>query len=180
MINLQIRKSKKIKSLKKPIYMSLEASIVGFISFVFGYHTSIFAHGDLSFWGGVWCMTNALGVLFAYFDDAIFWAKIRIQSNLIGCFCALIISVFFGSSYFTMFIAAFLTFFFTNFLGFEKNSRMSVCVVAFMMGVDILYPQSNPFLTALLRITETLFGLIFALFAVYISFKINIRAYSKA
>lgn len=180
MSNLEMVLPKVIKSLKKPLYMSIEAAIVGILAFIFGYQTSFLIHGKLSFWGGIWCMTNALGILYAFVDSVLVWAKIRIVANLFACFCALTIPLIFGSNYFTMFLVVLVSILISNLLGYEKNSRICACVVTFIIGFKIICPEESLPVIILLRLTETLFGIFLALFAVGISYKFRVRLYTKA
>jgi len=167
------------KNYRKPAYMSVEAGIVGLITFLFGYKSAYLLHGALPFFGGIWCMTSALVVLFAFVDSSIASAKTRIISSIIGCIIATLFCCFLGASYFTMFLAVSLTVFISLLFGYEKGTRISSCVAAVIVGIGILAPTYNPLMNALLRLSESVFGICVGLFAVFISYLIKIRTLNK-
>ena len=172
-------KKRLAKNYKKQIYMSIEAAIVGLIAFRFGYKTALHAKGALPFFGGIWCMANALIVLFAFIDSTLSSAKHRFICTVIGCFVALLLCISIGPSYFAMFFGVALTVLASHVFGFEKGARVSSCVAAVIIGIGILAPTYNPFMNTLLRFIESSFGILFALMAVYLSYALKVREYTK-
>lgn len=178
-MNIQNQKKYLVKQYKKPVYMSIEAGIVGGLAFSFGYVTALYSHEALSFWGGIWCMTNSLAILFAFMDTTLAAAKHRMVCTSIGCFMGLLISFIFGANYLAIFLAVTLTVFFSQIFGIEKGSRISSCVVVGIIGIKILAPNSEIWKNTLLRFTESAFGIGLALFAAYVGYVISIREYTK-
>lgn len=159
--------------------MSIESAFVGVVAFIFGYKTSVYAQQPLSFWGGIWCMTNAMAVLFAFMDTTLSTAKFRMICTSIGCFIGLLICLIFGVNYFSIFLAVSLTVFFTQILGFEKGSRVTSCVVVVIIGINMLAPHASIVNNTLLRFIESAFGAILALFVAYLGYLFRIREYTK-
>ncbi|WP_367606809.1 FUSC family protein [Legionella sp. W05-934-2] len=168
-----------IKKYKKPVYMSIESALVGILAFVIGYNTAVYAHQALPFWGGIWCMTNAMAILFAFMDTTLSTAKFRMICTTIGCFIGLLIAVTFGTNYFAIFLAVTLTVFLTLVLEFEKGSRVSSCVVVVIIGINILAPHSSVVKNTLLRFTESAFGVFLALCITFAGYLFRIREYTK-
>lgn len=168
-----------IKKYKKPIYMSIESAFVGVVAFILGYKTSIYAHQPLSFWGGIWCMTNALAILFAFMDTTLSTAKFRMICTSIGCFIGLLISLIWGVNYFAIFLAVSLTVFFTHVLGFEKGARVTSCVVVVIIGINMLAPHSSIINNTVLRFTESALGVLLALCVAFLGYLFRIREYTK-
>jgi uncharacterized membrane protein YgaE (UPF0421/DUF939 family) len=169
----------KIKRLKKPIYMSFEAGIIALVTFVFGYKMTIYIQGPFAFLDGIWCMANALGVLYAHMGISWIWAKHRLISNLIGCLVAMLTTMFFGANYFTLFLAITIMVFFIDGMQFEKGFGMSSTVVVSVIGVKIFCPKLSILTIAGLRFLEAGCGVLIGTFAVYASYKYNIRTYQK-
>lgn len=168
-----------MKKYLKKIYVSIEAGFIGLISFVFGYKTAFFIDGAPPIFGGLWSMASGLVVLFAFVDSSIESAKVRVISSMIGALAAVLFSSLLGANYLSMFLAVSITVLTSLLFGYEKGSRISSCVAAMVIGIGALEPKYHPFNSAILRLTESLFGILIALFAVLFSYKVKVRKYTN-
>ena len=159
--------------------MSIEAAIVGVLGFVLGYQTSIYTHQPLPFWGGIWCMGNALAILYAFMDTTFAGAKFRMICTLIGCFIGLLIALILGVNYLAIFFAVSLAVFFTHIIRFEKGSRVSSCAVVVIIGINILAPNASIVSNTVLRFTESALGVTVAIIIASIGYIFGIREYTK-
>lgn len=159
--------------------MSIEAAFVGVVAFLLGYKISIYAQQPLSFWGGIWCMSNALAILFAFMDTTLNGAKFRMICTALGCSIGLLIPLIFGVNYLAIFFAVSLTVFLLHVMGFEKGTRVTCCVVVVIIGINMLAPNSSVLNNTLLRFIESALGVALAIFVASWGFIFRIREYTK-
>ena len=169
----------KKKAYQKAIYLSVEAGFVGLVTFLFGYKMAHFMRGALPVFGGIWCMSSSLVVLFAFVDTSLSSAKTRLVASVIGCVVGASLCYMIGPNYFSMFLSVTLTMFVSELFGYSKGVRISSCVAAVIIGIGMIAPNYSPFMNAVLRLSESLFGILFAMLVVYLSYKINMRDFSK-
>jgi len=156
-------------------YLSLEAAIVGLVSYSLGARFGSMIHQSSVQIGGLWCLISALVVLQSLFQQARQIGLIRITGSFIGALISGVVCQIWGYGYWQLLVVIFISIYLMDLLSEEKAARLSSATAGVIVVIGMMHPNEAAWFNALARFVESLMGVSVAMIILLLAERLGLR-----